>query len=103
MLKITVAAGIIKNPEGQIVMLAHNKTGLWTIPLGKVEYGEKIRDGLLREMKEEVGIDVVHCQVVDKFIYPFGKGETKIYVYSIDTYKGVIANQEPDKHAELRW
>jgi 8-oxo-dGTP diphosphatase len=43
---------IAQRPEGK--MLA----GLWEFPGGKIEPGERPEDGLIRELREELGIEV---------------------------------------------
>lgn len=98
-----VVAGIIRNEEGQLLMLDHKKTGLWTIPLGKVEFGETARQGLVREMKEEVNVEVVQCYIVSKDIFTFNQGPTTTFVYNINYYTGEIHNNEPKKHPEMKW
>lgn len=45
------------------LLLAKEDTGLWELPGGGLEHGEKPTDCLLREIKEETGIE---AQVLDK-------------------------------------
>ena len=55
---ITVGA-IIFNKKGRFLFVKSNKwKGQYGIPAGKVHYGEKVVDGLKREIKEETGLDV---------------------------------------------
>ena len=45
---------LAKRPEGKTL------AGLWEFPGGKVEEGERPEDALIRELKEELGINVEH-------------------------------------------
>lgn len=58
---ILVAAAVLV--EGGRVLLTQRKrgthlAGLWEFPGGKVEPGEDPRDALVRELREEIGIEV---------------------------------------------
>ena len=55
---ITVGA-LIFNKKNKILFVKSNKwKGQYGIPAGKVHYGEKVVDGLKREIKEETNLDV---------------------------------------------
>jgi nucleoside triphosphatase len=53
------AGALIFNKKNHILFLKSNKwKGQYGIPAGKVHYGEKVLEGLKREVKEETGLDI---------------------------------------------
>ncbi len=57
--KVGVSGILLK--EGRLLMYKRNKSlgrGLWELPGGNLEFGENFEDCLLREFKEETGLDV---------------------------------------------
>ncbi|MBQ4039751.1 MAG: NUDIX hydrolase [Oscillospiraceae bacterium] len=50
-------AGLVTNNNGEILLIKSPKRG-WEYPGGMVEPGETFQEALLREVKEESGIDV---------------------------------------------
>ena len=54
---IVAVGGITENEEGNI-LLVKTYHGGWVFPGGQVEEGENLIDALIREIKEESGIDV---------------------------------------------
>lgn len=54
------AAGIISDPNGRVLLLKHRfRAGSgWGIPGGFLEAGEQPEDGLRRELREEIGVEL---------------------------------------------
>jgi len=50
-------AGLVTNDNGEVLLIKSPRRG-WEYPGGMVEPGETLQDALLREIKEESGIDV---------------------------------------------
>ncbi|HEX4079991.1 MAG TPA: NUDIX hydrolase [Rhizomicrobium sp.] len=59
---ILVGVGaVIWNEQGQVLLIRRTKPpwqNEWSLPGGKVEYGESLRTALLREVVEETGLHV---------------------------------------------
>jgi ADP-ribose pyrophosphatase YjhB (NUDIX family) len=53
---IVAAGGIVEDGQGNI-LLVKTRDGGWVCPGGQVEVGENLIDALIREIKEESGID----------------------------------------------
>ncbi|WPK12690.1 NUDIX domain-containing protein [Lysinibacillus louembei] len=54
---IVAVGGIVENNEGDILLVKTKNNG-WVFPGGQVEVEESLLDALVREIKEESGIDV---------------------------------------------
>ena len=67
-----VAGGIIYNNEGKILLLQRKADdfygGILELPSGNVEKNETVNEGLIREIKEETGLDV---KEIGKFVNSF--------------------------------
>jgi 8-oxo-dGTP diphosphatase len=108
---IGVGGGIlILNKKGEALLMkrgkhATNEVGYWTQPGGTVEFGEKAADGLKREIKEELDIEVNiwgYLPHVDHII----KKENQHWVAVIflaSVRSGMPKIMEPHKCAEIRW
>lgn len=59
---IKAAGGILKNSKGEILVIFRN--GLWDLPKGKANNGEKSKAAAIREVQEETGINDI--QLVGK-------------------------------------
>ncbi|MGD0865873.1 MAG: 8-oxo-dGTP diphosphatase MutT [Rhizomicrobium sp.] len=59
---VLVAACALIDPDGRVLIAERppgkNMAGLWEFPGGKIEAGERPEETVIRELKEELGIDV---------------------------------------------
>lgn len=54
--KIIIAGGgLVKNKEGEYLMIF--RKGKWDLPKGKIEKGEDVKSGAIREVEEETGVE----------------------------------------------
>jgi len=105
---VGVGAVIISNGK---ILLEKRKNepgkGKWSIPGGLVELGENIEQTVIREVREETGLEVEkpeHIDVVDNIIRD-GNGEIKYHFVIIDYFvklKGGTMKATSDAE-ELRW
>jgi 8-oxo-dGTP diphosphatase len=60
---VHVVAGVLRDARGRILLARRTEgrdlAGLWEFPGGKVEPGESPEDALVRELREELGIEAV--------------------------------------------
>jgi 8-oxo-dGTP diphosphatase len=75
--------------------------GVWDVPGGHVEPGESPRAAVRRELREEIGVDVVlggpWRRIVDD------RHAAVLHLWRIDEWRGEVVNAAPDEHTELRW
>ncbi len=76
--------------DGDSVLLVRRDTeplkGEWSVPGGMLELGEKLRDGIRREVREETGLVVEPGEVLDVFdsIFADKDGRTEYHYVLID-------------------
>lgn len=81
--------------------------GFYGLPAGKVEVDERATTGAVRELKEEVGVDVKESDLkVVHIAHRKSDDATLAWIdilFEAKTWKGEPYNAEPDKHSELAW
>ena len=60
---IVAVGGIVEDSNGNILLVKTQNSG-WVFPGGQVEVGENLPDALVREIKEESGIDVTVSKLI---------------------------------------
>ena len=96
-----------ENGKEEILLLLRENTGhldgYYDLPGGHVEKDEDLFAAMIREAKEEIGIDVFREDMKIVHIYHhFRKSMLKL-VFSVNKYKGNFINNEPEKCKELKW
>ncbi|WGM32707.1 (deoxy)nucleoside triphosphate pyrophosphohydrolase [Brevundimonas sp. NIBR11] len=87
---------IAQRPEGKAL------AGLWEFPGGKVEPGERPEQALIRELNEELGIDVNEACLAP-FVFASHAYESfhlLMPLYLCRRWSGVVVKRE---HAALAW
>jgi len=56
---IPTVGALVRSSAGRLLLVRTEKwRGLWGVPGGKVEWGERLEDALRREFREEVGLEL---------------------------------------------
>jgi mutator protein MutT len=101
---------LIVDAEGRVFLArrgpqAKNERGLWEFPGGSVEFGERLADALIREMREEFDIEIGVgdlLDIVDHILPKEGQHwVSPTFICTIASGEPVI--REPEKCAEIGW
>lgn len=77
----------------------HRYPGLWDALGGKPEAGEPLLGALLREVREEAGVEPLDAAPLGAF----HDGERADAFYVTTSWRGEPRNGDPVEHSELRW
>ena len=72
----------------------------FTLPGGHVEPGESIVDAVVREMKEETGLDIYHPQLCGIKQFPIDGGRYIVLLYKTDEFEGELVSSE---EGQMEW
>lgn len=88
---------LAQRPEGKVY------AGYWEFPGGKVEPGESVREALIRELQEELGITVTACSpwLTRQFTYPHAT--VRLHFWRVTAWDGEIGITAPLEHAAVNW
>ena len=105
-----VGVGAVIINEGKIALIKRGNEpskGKWTIPGGLVELGESPEQAVIRETKEETGLDVENPRLIDLVsnVDLDEKGKVKYHYVIIDYFVHVKNGnaQAASDAVELRW
>lgn len=122
----SVVRAFLFNPEGQILMTQHKKDTPWVLPGGHREEDEWLHEAMIREIREEFGIEA-DCFEMDSteilshrgkklthhplpiaiydLEYRNSEGKDKSrreYIFLMET-SGVISNTQKEEIHDFRW
>jgi len=103
---VLVVAVALVDPDGRVLIAKRPEgkqlAGMWEFPGGKVEPGERPEQALIRELKEELGIDVNEACLAP-FVFASHAYESfhlLMPLYLCRRWSGVVTAKE---HAGLAW
>ncbi|WP_337062651.1 NUDIX domain-containing protein [Kineococcus sp. G2] len=107
----TVVTGILI-AEGRVLLTLRSAQrraypGTWALPGGHVEPGELEAEALRRELREELGIDVLDCddEPASRLHLADGPPGAQLHVsaWRVRRWKGQPSNQLADEHERIAW
>ncbi|HUP26501.1 MAG TPA: NUDIX hydrolase [Candidatus Limnocylindrales bacterium] len=102
--QVTVKA-VILNPDNKALIM--NEKGRWQAPGGRTESGERLREGLVREVYEETGIEDLEIgaaiHVDEWFATPEDKHVHIVAIFYECRTKTTDIKLEPIEHEDFAW
>ncbi|MEU4649925.1 NUDIX hydrolase [Nocardia fluminea] len=96
---------VLIDSQGRVLLGRRVNTGfgdgLFHVPAGHLEAGESAVAGLIREAREEVGIEIGARDV--EFAHVLHSDERVQMFFTVRRWTGTVANREPEKCSELGW
>jgi len=99
-----VVAAVLRDGRGRLLVArrapGQHLEGLWEFPGGAVEVGERAEDALVRELREELGVDI---EVADPLTFAWHRDERREILLLF--YRACLIEGEPRglQGQEVRW
>jgi len=105
------ATAIITNNKKQVLLSKRKNHGLfypgyWNLPGGLIELNEKVTQGLKREVKEEIGVQIKITKYTGKYYEKVIEKKKKIYETITLPFYAKITKGTPkplDETTEVKW
>ena len=101
---IDVTCAVIRNDEGLVLAVRRgpqmDNAGKWEFPGGKTRAGEDHEECILREIDEELGMDIVICGRLDEVVHDYGDKKIRLIPFICDTLSSKPVLRE---HDAFRW
>jgi len=90
--------GIILNQDNQVLLVLRDDMPLWNLPGGQVESGETFEQALIREIKEEIDVNI---EIVDHIgTYKKNDNNIKVRTYLCSIKQGIPEIKEEGIYLE---
>ncbi|XVQ12779.1 NUDIX hydrolase [Spirillospora sp. CA-255316] len=104
-MNVRCVGGIARDGSGRLLLIRRGRApaaGTWSVPGGRVEPGESDEAAVIREMREETGLEVAVGRLVGTVERPGPGGVTyEIHDYEVTARGGAL--RAGDDAAEARW
>ena len=102
--RIDVAAGVVIDGAGRVLVQQRDATthqgGLWEFPGGKLNPGETPHDALVRELAEELAIEVTAAEPLTRVEHAYPDLTVTLDVWRVESYRGRV---EPMEGQPILW
>ena len=93
------AHGLVRDPDGRLLLIQRSDDRTWALPGGTMELGETLRECAIREVREEAGLRVheitpfgLYTRARDWYPNPYGHSYQYISLMCrVDGYDGELA------------
>lgn len=94
MKRIHVAAAVIYNATKEKILLAkrlahQHQGGKWEFPGGKVELQEDVKEALIRELAEEIGIQITQAEPLIQIRHDYSDKAVLLDIWQVTAFTGV--------------
>ncbi|MBS5939998.1 MAG: 8-oxo-dGTP diphosphatase MutT [Clostridium sp.] len=99
---IEVVASIIKREDKVFITRRSygNFADLWEFPGGKIELGETKEEALIREIKEELELDINNLEYLTTVEYDYPSFHLTMHCFICDIYGGTLSL---NAHNDAKW
>jgi 8-oxo-dGTP diphosphatase len=102
--RLHVVAAVIRRADGAI-LISHRpdhveQGGLWEFPGGKLHRGEARVQGLARELREELGLDITRATPLLTIPHDYPTRRVLLDVFVVDAWRGEAEGREGQR---IRW
>lgn len=98
----SVITAIVTSERGVLIGHRHDGKPPWTFIAGEQEQGEDCADTIVREVKEETGLEIVAGDFIGERVHP-KTGRHIVYVAAQPTQNLDAVEGDPDELSEVKW
>lgn len=95
---VEVAAAVLQRPDGTFLLAQRPPdkiwAGFWEFPGGKVEQGESAHDALVRELREELGIEVLTAYPWISRVFTYPHATVRLSFFRVTEWRGELYPHE---------